>query len=112
MRLVLLNPIGLEVEAADFSDTRLREAFEALSPQREATKSGVPLDPGRVGEPGTQGILRSLALDSRPLPDATECAASGSATKGGGTYRRRVEAKLARDWSRAQSRPFSNPAPS
>ena len=72
MRLVLLNPVGLEVEAADFTDVRLLEAFTALVPEIESSSPGTPLDPARVSEPGSQEVLRRLALDSRPLPDAND----------------------------------------
>ena len=72
MRLVLLNPVGLDVEAEDFTDPRLQTAFEGLSGPRESAKPGEPLDPGRVDHSRSQEILRRLALDSRPVPDADD----------------------------------------
>jgi len=68
LRVVLSNPQDIEVTPGDFSDERLRAAFEAIAPQIGSTPIGSPLDPGVVADPGLQATLRGLALDNRPLP--------------------------------------------
>jgi DNA primase len=68
-RVVLSNPPGMDVSEADFTDTRLRTAFHAITGQLATTAPGTPIDPSVVAEPEVQSLLRRLALDSRPLPE-------------------------------------------
>ncbi len=69
LRVVLGNPAGMQVSASDFTDERLRRAFLAIEPQLARSAPGTPLDPGSVEDPALQTLVRSLALDTRPLPD-------------------------------------------
>ncbi|HUG08952.1 MAG TPA: DNA primase [Acidimicrobiia bacterium] len=68
-RVVLGNPAGMQVSASDFSDERLRRAFLAVEPQLAVSAPGTPLDPGAVEDPVLETLVRSLAMDTRPLPD-------------------------------------------
>ncbi len=68
LRLVLANDEAIEVEASDFSDNRLREAFVAVSGVRGETPIGTPVDVGQVSDDRVAGLLRSLSLESEPLP--------------------------------------------
>ncbi len=68
-RVVLGNPAGMQVSASDFSDERLRRAFLAIEPQLAVSAPGTPLDPGAVEDPVLETLVRSLAMDTRPLPD-------------------------------------------
>ncbi|MGH8945666.1 MAG: DNA primase, partial [Acidimicrobiia bacterium] len=69
-RVALTNPPGLEVSQHDFSDQRLRAAFDAVSAQIDDLPPGTPLDIGRVSaDPEILEVVRSLAMDARPLPD-------------------------------------------
>lgn len=69
LRVVLGNPAGMEIDASDFADDRVREAFLAIQPQLETSPPGTPLDPARVDDPSMQAFIRGMALDPRPLPD-------------------------------------------
>jgi DNA primase len=69
LRVVLTNPPGLDVVASDFSDERLRAAFEAVSGELASSAPGTPVEISDVSDPGAQGILRSLIMEDRPLPD-------------------------------------------
>jgi DNA primase len=69
LRVVLGNPAGMEISASDFTDERLRAAFSAVADQLATAAPGTPLDPSQVGDPALQTIIRSLAMDPRPLPD-------------------------------------------
>ncbi|HUG31436.1 MAG TPA: DNA primase [Acidimicrobiia bacterium] len=69
LRVVMGHPAGMQVSASDFSDERLRRAFLAVEPQLAAAPPGSPLDPGAVEDPELQTLVRSLAMDSRPLPE-------------------------------------------
>jgi DNA primase len=69
LRVVLGNPPGMEISASDFSDQRLRAAFVAVEPQLSHSPPGTPLDPTLVADPDLQSIVRSLSLDTRPLPE-------------------------------------------
>ena len=69
LRVVLGNPPGMEISASDFSDERLRAAFEAVESQLSSSPSGTPLDPTLVVDPDLQSLVRSLSLDTRPLPE-------------------------------------------
>lgn len=72
LRVVLSNPPGMEVTAADFADELLRRAFSAVEEELSATPPGTPVDLSKVSDPDSQALLRSLALDGRPLPDWEE----------------------------------------
>ncbi len=69
LRVVLGNPPGMEISAADFTDERVREAFLAVEEHLRALPPGTPVDPGVVDDPALQSIIRGLSLDVRPLPD-------------------------------------------
>lgn len=71
-RVVLGNPAGMQVAASDFSDERLRRAFLAVEPQLAESAPGTPLDPGAIRDPEVQTLVRSLAMDTRPLPEWAE----------------------------------------
>jgi DNA primase len=73
LRVLLTDPSqveGLTVE--DFSDDRLRAAFAAIADDLGAAPAGQPVDLSRVADERSQSLLRSLALDDRPLPSAPE----------------------------------------
>ena len=72
LRVVLSNPPGMEVSAADFTDERLRQAFLAVEERLSATPAGTPVDISGLASPEAEGLLRSLAMDNRPLPDHDE----------------------------------------
>lgn len=69
LRVVLGNPSGMEISAADFTDERMRQAFLAVEPQLASTPPGTPLDPALVSDEALQNLVRGLSLDPRPLPD-------------------------------------------
>lgn len=69
MRVILANPPErAEVSAQDFTDARLQEALVAITPQLATSQPGTPIDIGEVSDRDIQSLLRSLALDDRPLP--------------------------------------------
>ncbi|HEX6147317.1 MAG TPA: DNA primase [Acidimicrobiia bacterium] len=73
MRVLLTDPSqveGLTVE--DFSDDRLRSAFAAIADDLVSTPAGEPVDLSRVADERSQSLLRSLAMDDRPLPSGPE----------------------------------------
>jgi DNA primase len=73
LRVLLTDPSqveGLTVE--DFSDDRLRSAFAAIADDLGSAPAGQPVDLSRVADERSQSLLRSLALDDRPLPSAPE----------------------------------------
>ena len=73
MRVLLTDPSqveGLTVE--DFSDDRLRSAFVAIADDLASTPAGEPVDLSRVADEQSQSLLRSLAMDDRPLPSGPE----------------------------------------
>jgi len=71
MRVLLTDPSSVEgVVAEDFTDQRLRLAFSALD--LSATTPGLPVDISEAGEGDTRSLLRSLAMDDRPLPSGSE----------------------------------------
>ena len=72
LRVVLGNPAGMEISASDFSDERLRRAFLAVEPQLATAAPGKPLDPALVDDPGLETLVRSLAMEGRPLPEWSE----------------------------------------
>jgi DNA primase len=69
LRVVLSNPPGMDVIESDFVDERLRGAFVSIAPQLASLVSGNPVDPSLVADPAMQSIVRSLALDPRPVPE-------------------------------------------
>ncbi|MBW3667358.1 MAG: DNA primase [Actinobacteria bacterium] len=70
LRLALANPPGLELKPDDFTDPRLRAAHQAVMSELQTRPPGTPVDVARVdAEPEVIELLRSLAMDSRPLPD-------------------------------------------
>jgi len=73
MRVLLADPAqvaGLTVD--DFSDERLRAAFVAIADDLGSTAPGQPVDLSRVSEDRARSLLRSLAMDDRPLPSGAE----------------------------------------
>jgi DNA primase len=68
-RVVLSNPPGMDVSEADFTDPRLRMAFQAITGQLASTAPGTPIDPSAVADSEIRSLLRRLTLDSRPLPE-------------------------------------------
>jgi DNA primase len=68
LRVVLANPVqisGQDIGPGLFTEGVLREAFEAISPRRAATKPGVPLDISGLDQ---TELLSRIALEPRPLP--------------------------------------------
>lgn len=73
LRVILTNPPEMgEVSAADFSDERLSKAFEAIAGDLAVSAPGEPIDVTRVADSSVQGLLRSLVMDARPLPEWSE----------------------------------------
>jgi hypothetical protein len=73
LRVLLANPSGVAgVAPDDFSDVRLRAAFIAVVDDLGLVPAGSPVDISRVTDPESQSLLRSLAMDDRPLPSGTE----------------------------------------
>jgi DNA primase len=72
LRVVLTNPPGLDVVASDFTDERLRAAFEAVSGELASSAPGTPVEISRLSDPGALGILRSLIMEDRPLPELSD----------------------------------------
>lgn len=69
LRVVLSNPPGMDVVESDFADDRLRRAFVSVAPQLASLAPGASVDPSQVPDPALQSIVRSLALDPRPVPE-------------------------------------------
>jgi len=73
LRVIVANPAETTgVTADDFSDERLRSAFLAVAGEMDGTPAGKPVDIGKVTDPGTQALLRSLVMDDRPLASGPE----------------------------------------
>jgi len=71
MRVLIADPSSVEgVVAEDFTDQRLRQAFSALD--LSGISPGQPVDISGAGEEETRSLLRSLAMDDRPLPSGPE----------------------------------------
>jgi len=71
MRVLIADPSSVEgVVAEDFTDQRLRQAFSALD--LSGTSPGEPVNISEAGEGETRSLLRSLAMDDRPLPSGSE----------------------------------------
>jgi hypothetical protein len=60
------------VTEADFTDERLRNAFSAIAPVIATTKPGKPVTLPTITGDDTASLLRSLAMDDRPLPSGPE----------------------------------------
>lgn len=69
LRVVISNPPDLDVTADDFEDDRLRRAFLSIAPQLASLSAGSPVDPSLVADGELQSIVRSLAMDIRPIPE-------------------------------------------
>jgi hypothetical protein len=61
-----------ELAETDFADERLRGAFSAIAEQLKAATAGSRIDIGSIEDPQSDEILRSLAMDQRPLPVGSE----------------------------------------
>jgi len=73
LRVVLTNPPDMgEIFPSDFHDERLGAAFTAISGELAATAPASSVDISTVSDADIQGLLRSLVLDSRPLPEWAE----------------------------------------
>jgi hypothetical protein len=73
LRVLIADPSSVEgVTEADFTDERLRSAFSAIVPAIATTRPGEPVAiPTATGD-DTASLLRSLAMDDRPLPSGSE----------------------------------------
>ncbi len=73
MRVLIADPSSVEgVTVEDFTDERLRSAFAAVAPAYGSAVAGEPLDISRAGSEEEKTLLRSLAMDDRPLPSGVE----------------------------------------
>jgi DNA primase len=71
MRVLIADPSSVEgVVAEDFTDQRLRQAFSALD--LSAPVPGELVDISEAGDEETRSLLRSLAMDDRPLSSGPE----------------------------------------
>ena len=60
------------VAPGDFTDDRLRSAFLAVADGLESVPPGGPVDISKVVDGESQSLLRSLAMDDRPLPSGPD----------------------------------------
>jgi len=73
MRVILSNPEGVpDVTVDDFADPRLRAGFGAVLASLGSVPAGAPVDISLVADPEIQSLLRSLAMDDRPLASGAE----------------------------------------
>ena len=73
LRVVLTNPPDLgEVTPSDFTDPRLRSAFEAISGVLATLPPGDPVDVASMSDPDAQSVLRALVMDTSPMPEWSE----------------------------------------
>jgi DNA primase len=73
LRVILAHPSDVPgVTEEDFTDERLRAAYAEVSAGLDSTPAGEPVDFSRVGDEVTQSLLRSLAMDERPLPSGPD----------------------------------------
>jgi DNA primase len=73
LRVLLTDPSQVEgLTVDDFSDDRLRSAFAAIADDLGSAPAGEPVDLSRVTDERSQSLLRSLAMDDRPLPSGPE----------------------------------------
>lgn len=71
-RVVLSNPPEMDVTIDDFTDLRLRRAFQAVLGQLTTAAPGSPVDPSLIEDPAVQSLVRGLVMDARPLPEWSE----------------------------------------
>jgi len=73
LRVLLSNPSQVSGLAPDdFSDERLKSAFLAVAGGLGEVPVGQPVDIASVADEEAQSLLRSLAMDERPLPSGPE----------------------------------------
>lgn len=73
LRVLIADPSSVEdVTEADFTDERLRKAFSAIAPALATTGPGEQVVLPTVTGDDTASLLRSLAMDDRPLPSGPE----------------------------------------
>lgn len=73
LRVAIAAPAQLsQLNASDFTDERLRVAFESIVGQLAEAVPGAAVDIGSIDDPESEEILRTLAMDQRPLPDGAE----------------------------------------
>jgi hypothetical protein len=73
LRVILANPSEIPgVTEEDFTDERLRAGYAAVAAGLDSREPGQPVDVSKVGDEPTQSLLRSLALDDRPLPSGPD----------------------------------------
>jgi DNA primase len=73
LRVLLSNPSEVSGLAPDdFSDERLKSAFLAVAGGLGEVPVGQPVDIASVADEEAQSLLRSLAMDERPLPPGPE----------------------------------------
>jgi len=73
LRVLLADPSKVEgVTEEDFTDERLRAAFAGVAGQLGSLPPGEPVDISRVAGEEAQSLLRSLAMEDRPLPSGPE----------------------------------------
>jgi hypothetical protein len=73
LRVLLANPSEVTgVAPDDFTDDRLRAAFLAVADGLESVPPGGPVDISKVIDGESQSVLRSLAMDDRPLPSGPD----------------------------------------
>jgi hypothetical protein len=73
LRVLLANPSEvIGVAADDFTDDRLRAAFLGVAGGLDSVPAGSPVDISNVADEAAQSLLRSLAMDDRPLPSGPD----------------------------------------
>jgi len=73
LRVLLANPSEVTgVAPEDFSDDRLRSAFLAVAGGLGSVPAGRPVDVSNVADEQARSLLRSLAMDDRPLPSGPD----------------------------------------
>ncbi len=73
LRVILADPSqAAEIEVEDFGDSRLRAGFAATTDLIASLGPAETLDISRVADPDIQTLLRSLAMEDRPLASGPE----------------------------------------
>ncbi|MGH8914782.1 MAG: DNA primase [Acidimicrobiia bacterium] len=73
LRVLLHSPSEVAgLTADDFTDERLKAAFEAIAPQIQTLSAGATLDLSQITEQGARAVLGRMAVDDRPLPSGPE----------------------------------------
>lgn len=73
LRVALAQPAELrELKEEDFTDFRLLAGYRAVAHQIKEAKPGARVEIANVTDPEAANLLRSLAMDQRPLPDGAE----------------------------------------